>query len=186
MSGQHHDPVEENIETHPLKLAIGIAGGAVALIIAIVLVAQLAVGFYGSRSLKDDPAMSDTAVAARIAPVARVAVDPNAPAPSAGGAPAAPAPVAAAPATAAADPGAAGKATYDSVCAVCHAAGVAGAPKAGDKAAWAARLKAAKGKAGLHATAIKGKGAMPPKGGNTSLSDDAVKAAVDYLLATAK
>ena len=44
----------------------------------------------------------------------------------------------------------------------------------------------AKGKAGLHATALKGKGAMPPKGGNAALSDDAVKAAVDYLLATAK
>jgi cytochrome c5 len=67
---------------------------------------------------------------------------------------------------------------------VCHAAGVAGAPKAGDKAAWAARLK--EGMPKLHEAALKGKGAMPPKGGNTSLSDDAVKAAVDYLVATAK
>ena len=193
MSGPHHDPIEDNIESHPLKLAVGIAVGAVALVIGIVLLAQLAVGFYGARSLKDDPAMSDAAVAKRIAPVARLAVDPNA-APAPAAATAAPAPAAAAPApvaTAAAPPkkadaGAAGKQTYDTVCAVCHAAGVAGAPKAGDKAAWGARLKAANGKDGLYASALKGKGAMPPKGGNTSLADDAVKAAVDHLLGLAK
>ena len=77
-----------------------------------------------------------------------------------------------------------GEQVYNSVCATCHATGVAGAPKAGDKAAWAARLK--QGKDALYNTALKGKGAMPAKGGNASLSDDAVKAAVDYLLATAK
>jgi cytochrome c5 len=186
MSGQHHDPVQDNIDTHPVKLAIGIAIGTVALIIGIVLTVQLAVGFYGSRSMKGDPAMSDAAVVKRIAPVAKLAMDPNAPAPAA-----APAPIAAAPAStqvaAKAQPAAhAGKATYDTTCSVCHAAGLAGAPKAGDKAAWSARLKAAKGKAGLYASSLKGKGAMPAKGGNASLSDDAVKAAVDYLLATAK
>lgn len=199
MSGQHHDPIEDNIDSHPLKLAVGIAVGAVALVIAIVLLAQLAVGFYGSRSLKDDPAMSDAAVAKRIAPVARLAVDPNAAAAAPAAAAAAPspaspapartspAPVAAAPAPAKkADSGAAGKQTYDAVCAVCHAAGVAGAPKAGDKAAWEARLKAASGKEGLYASALKGKGAMPPRGGNTSLPDDAVNAAVDHLLGLAK
>ena len=185
MSGHHHDPVEDNIETHPVKLAIVIVIGTVALIIAIVLTAQLAVGFYGARSMKGDAAMSDEAVAKRLAPVATLAVDPNAPAPAP--APPASAPPAAAQVAAKAEPGPqAGKATYDATCSVCHATGVAGAPKAGDKAAWSARLKAAKGKAGLHASSIKGKGAMPPKGGNASLSDDAVKAAVDYLLATAK
>ena len=61
---------------------------------------------------------------------------------------------------------------------------MAGAPKFGDKAAWAPRLKA--GKDALRASAIKGKGAMPPKGGNASLSDDAVKAAVDYMAGAAK
>jgi cytochrome c5 len=182
MSGQHHDPVQENIETHPVKLAIGIVIGTVALIIGIVLTAQLAVGFYGSRSMKGDPAMSDAAVAKRIAPVAKLAVDPNAPA----SAPAV-APPAATPVAAKAEPAAhPGKATYDATCSACHAAGLAGAPKAGDKAAWSARLKAAKGKTGLYASSLKGKGAMPAKGGNASLSDDAVKAAVDYLLATAK
>jgi len=77
-----------------------------------------------------------------------------------------------------------GKATYDATCQVCHAAGVAGAPKFGDKAAWAPRLK--QGLDALHASALKGKGAMPPKGGNMSLSDEAVKAAVDYMANAAK
>ena len=190
MSGHpHHDPIEDNIETHPVKLAISIAIGTVALIVGIVLMAQLAVGFYGSRSMKDEAAMSDAAVAKRLAPVAKVAVDPNAPKAAPAAAPAA-APVTAAaaippaPAKGAPAAGDAGKATYDATCGVCHNAGVAGAPKAGDKAVWAARLKA--GKDALYASAIKGKGAMPPKGGNTSLPDDAVKAAVDHLVATAK
>ena len=183
--GTHHDPIEDNIETHPVKLAIGVVLGAVALVIGIVLLAQLAVAMYGARVMKDDPAMSDAAVATRLAPVAKLAVDPNAPPPApATAAPAPAAPVAipaAAPAKAAAGDG---KATYDATCAVCHNAGVAGAPKPGDKAAWAPRLKA--GKDALYASVINGKGAMPKKGGNASLSDDAVKAAVDHLLATAK
>jgi cytochrome c5 len=190
----HHDPIEENIDTHPVKLAIAVAVGAVALVIGIILVAQVAIGMYGSR--KDDPAMSDAAIAKRIAPVASVKVDPNAPAtPTAPEAPAAsapaaaaaPAPAAAAPAAApakTADAGNAGKATYDSTCAMCHGTGVAGAPKFGDKAAWAPRI--ATGKDALHTSALKGKGAMPAKGGNPSLADDAVKAAVDYMVAAAK
>ena len=184
MAGHHHDPISDNVETHPVRLAIGITIGAVALVIGIILMAKLAVGSYGTRSLKGDPAMSDAAVAKRLAPAAQLAIDPKAPPPAPAAATPAPAVTAVAAAPAAA--GNAGKSTYDAVCAVCHAAAVAGAPKTGDKAAWDARLKAAKGKEGLYASAIKGKGAMPPKGGNTSLSDDAVKAAVDYLLATAK
>ena len=77
-----------------------------------------------------------------------------------------------------------GKAIYDSACMVCHAAGVAGAPKFGDKAQWAPRLKT--GMDALYTSALKGKGAMPAKGGNTSLSDAAVKAAVDFMAAAAK
>jgi cytochrome c oxidase subunit 2 len=90
----------------------------------------------------------------------------------------------AAPAGAAAPAKADGKATYDTVCMACHSTGAAGAPKYGDKAAWAPRLK--QGQPALYAAALKGKGAMPPKGGNTTLSDDAVKAAVDYMAAAAK
>jgi cytochrome c5 len=77
-----------------------------------------------------------------------------------------------------------GKSVYDAACAVCHAAGVAGAPKPGDKSAWAPRLKS--GVNALYGAALKGKGAMPPKGGNASLTDADVKAAVDYLASTAK
>ena len=183
MSGtHHHDPIEDNIETHPVKLAIGVFVGAIALVIGIILLAQFAVGVYGGRSMKDDPSMSPEAVAKRIAPVARVQVDPNAPAPAP-----APAAVAAAPGAAptpVAAAGASGKATYDTTCMACHSTGAAGAPKVGDKAAWAPRLKG--GVDALHAAALKGKGAMPPKGGNAALSDDAVKAAVDYMVSTAK
>ena len=77
-----------------------------------------------------------------------------------------------------------GKATYESVCTVCHGAGIAGAPKFGDKAAWAPRIK--QGMDTLHASALKGKGAMPAKGGNASLSDEQVKAAVDYMVGASK
>jgi cytochrome c oxidase subunit 2 len=77
-----------------------------------------------------------------------------------------------------------GKSTYDTTCMACHSTGAAGAPKLGDKAAWAPRLK--QGVAALHNSALKGKGAMPPKGGNMGLPDDAVKAAVDYMAAAAK
>src|SRR5262249_55335031 len=62
-----------------------------------------------------------------------------------------------------------GKQIYDATCMACHATGAAGAPKFGDKAAWAPRIKT--GIDALHASAIKGKGAMPAKGGNTALSD---------------
>jgi cytochrome c5 len=77
-----------------------------------------------------------------------------------------------------------GKATYDAACVACHAAGVAGAPKPGDKDAWAARLK--QGAEALYQAALKGKGAMPPKGGNTALADADVKAAVDFMVSLVK
>jgi cytochrome c5 len=192
MSQHHHDPIEDNIDTHPVKLAIGIALGAVALIIGIYLVVKLAVGSYGSRDLKGDVSMSEQAVAKRLAPVAQVSIDPNAPAASPAAATGTPAAAAAMPAAAipppaaakGADAGNAGKATFDAGCVACHGAGIAGAPKFGDKAAWAPRV--AQGKPALYNSALKGKGAMPPKGGNAALADDAVKAAVDYMVAAAK
>jgi len=187
---QHHtDVIEENIDSHPVKLAIGVVIGAIALVVGIILLAQFAVGAYGTRSLKDDPAMSPEAVAKRLAPVAKMEIDPSARAPEAAPAQAPAATPAAAiaippPAAKAAPAAAGGKATYEATCTACHGAGVAGAPKFGDKAAWAARLK--EGKEHLYATALKGKGAMPPKGGNPGLADADVKAAVDYMLAAVK
>ncbi len=69
---------------------------------------------------------------------------------------------------------------YNTACAACHATGVAGAPKLGDKAAWEPRMT--QGVDALVMSTLKGKGAMPPKGGNTSLSDAEVKSAVEYML----
>jgi len=77
-----------------------------------------------------------------------------------------------------------GRKVYESGCIACHGNGVAGAPKAGDKAAWAPRLK--NGVQAAYASALKGKGAMPAKGGNAALADAEVKAAVDYLLSLAR
>jgi cytochrome c5 len=179
----HHDPIQDNIDTHPVKLAIGVVIGAISLIVGIVLVVQFAIGAHGSRSLKDEPAMSNQEVTKRLAPVAKVVIDPNAPAIPAA-APAAPAAATPAAAVKTASAGSPGKTTYDTVCAVCHATGVANAPKFGDKAAWAPHLQG--GMPHLYTSALKGKGAMPPKGGNPALPDDAVKAAVDYMLAAAK
>ena len=73
---------------------------------------------------------------------------------------------------------------YASGCNACHATGVAGAPKLGDKAAWAAR--AAQGVNALTASVIKGKGAMPPKGGVASASEAELRAAVEHMLAASK
>lgn len=67
-------------------------------------------------------------------------------------------------------------------CNACHMAGVLGAPKEGDKAAWGARASAGGGVEGLTASAIKGKNAMPPRGGNPDLSDDEIKSAVELML----
>jgi cytochrome c5 len=101
--------------------------------------------------------------------------------------PSAPPVAAAAPAAAPAGGGAdiaKGKIVFEKTCMVCHATGVAGAPKAGDKAAWASHL--AHGIDDLYKNAIKGIKAMPPKGGNPSLSDAEVKAAVDYMVSLVK
>lgn len=74
-----------------------------------------------------------------------------------------------------------GKAVYEKTCAACHANGVAGAPKFGDKAAWKEHL-AHGGLEHMAETTIRGKGAMPPRGGNPKLSDAEIRAAVAYIM----
>ena len=174
------DAVEKEMESHPGTLVAWIGIGTVALIVGIIMLAQLAVGMWGGRSLENDPAMKPEALAARIAPVAKLQLE--------GAAAVAPAPQGAKVATVAAAPAAAGKPdgkkTYDTACMACHATGAANAPKLGDKAAWAPRIKT--GAEALYASALKGKGAMPPKGGNAALADADVKAAVDYMVAGSK
>ena len=99
-------------------------------------------------------------------------------------APAAPAAKPAAPAAAKID----GAAIYNQACVACHGAGIAGAPKFGDKPAWAPRIK--QGMPMLYDHAIKGymgkAGMMPAKGGRMDFSDDKVKAAVDHMVAAGK
>jgi cytochrome c5 len=81
-----------------------------------------------------------------------------------------------------------GAQVYEQSCAVCHSSGIAGSPKLGDQAQWNTRL--AKGIQVLYVNALNGinssAGVMPAKGGNASLSDTEVKAAVDYIVAKAK
>jgi cytochrome c5 len=78
-----------------------------------------------------------------------------------------------------------GKAAYETACAACHGAGIAGAPKVGDKGAWGPRV--AQGKDTLYKHAIEGftgkSGVMPAKGARTDWPDDVIKQAVDHMLA---
>ncbi len=135
-------------------------------------------------SFKEPAAPKGPAAPAAAAPAPTAAAAAATPAAAPAAAPAAPA--AATPAPAAAAPAAAGpgKKVYDSACVACHASGVANAPKFGDKAAWAPRL--ATGLDALTTSVIKGKGAMPPKGGNASIPDADIRAAVEYMAAAAK
>ena len=138
-------------------------------------------GIISDRTAKkfheEDPLRQEE-TADRISPVARVAV--------AGQDNTALAAPAAAPSAAAVDM--AGDQVYQQVCTACHGAGVAGAPKTGDKAAWAPRL--AQGAETLNKHAIEGyqgkAGYMPPKGGRTDLTDQSVINAVEYMVAQAK
>jgi cytochrome c5 len=139
----------------------------------------------GATFKEPDVTATPAAAPAAVAPVvaAPAAVAPVEAAPAAAPAAAAPAPVASAPKLAAD----AGKNLYSTACVACHGAGIAGAPKFGDKAAWAPRIK--QGTAVLYEHSIKGfqgkAGMMPPKGGS-SATEDEVKAAVDYMANAAK
>ena len=197
MSHSHHDPVGENIETHPVKLAIAVTVGAIGLILAVVMLANFAVGSH-SVGKSVDKANTPEAIAQRIAPVTALAVDASKGPAAAAAQPAVmPKFAAAAPVVAMAIPAAAvagaptaagGEGVYKSACVACHGVGIAGAPKAGDKAAWSARV--AQGKPALYDHAIRGyqgkAGVMPAKGGNTALADADVKSAVDYMVSLAK
>lgn len=114
-----------------------------------------------------EPAVTATAVAGAPAPSAAPAMTPVA--------------ITATVASPAAAGG--GEALYQQACVACHASGVAGAPKFGDKAAWAPRIPL--GVAALVQSVVKGKGVMPPKGGSNA-SEAELKAAVEYMLAAVK
>jgi len=153
-----------------------ILGILVGVAIALIFVARIITANTSVARRQDDPAYSKQ-IEARIQPIARDAVAGQDNAALAG--PAA-APVVAADLT--------GEAVFNQACAACHGAGVAGAPKFGDKAAWAPRI--AQGTDTLHQHALQGfqgkSGFMPPKGGRTDLTDQSVMNGVDYMVAAAK
>ena len=149
-----HDQHESFIKTPQQLITVVVAAFAIP-IIGILLIVQLVI----AERTADPVAMTPEAVASRIQPVGRVEFG------GAGGGGQA--------------SGQSGEQVVKSVCATCHQAGVAGAPKMGDKAAWAPRIK--QGMDALVQSAMKGKGAMPPKGGNASLSDDDVARAVAFM-----
>ena len=158
-----------------VKSFSGLVAALAALTVVIFILAQMVVS--ASNLKKEVVAQSDAAVAERIKPVGEVAVSSNSskvmdaliPTANASGADK-------------------GKATYDSSCGVCHGAGIAGAPKFGDKAAWGPRI--AQGNDTLYTHAIKGfqgkAGYMPPKGGRTDLTDQSVINAVEYIVSLVK
>ncbi len=148
--------------------------GSAAVGLGVILVV---VGVIYSLTVGTMPAMdpvADTSVEERLRRVGQVRV--------AGGSEAAAPAAASAPAEASAASGeaASGEAIYTKACVVCHASGVAGAPKLGDKGAWEARV--ALGMDALLKTAISGKGAMPPRGTCATCSDDDLRVAIEYMV----
>jgi cytochrome c5 len=153
-----------------LGILIGIA-------ILLYVLARIIASGTQEKHVITDP-VNQAVVAERITPVAKVAV--------AGQDNSALAPVQAA----AAEPAKelAGEEVFNMACMACHGAGVAGAPKYGDKGAWAPRI--AKGMDTLHKHSLEGfqgnAGFMPPKGGRADLADKSIMNAVDYMVAGSK
>ena len=154
---EHSSPIKT-----PQQLIVVVVLSFVVPVAAILLLIKLITG--GMNIDPDSSAMSEDAIANRLKPVGevRVAAGGGDTASSAGG----------------------GEQLFNGVCQACHAAGLAGAPKTGDKSAWKARI--AQGIDTLYASAINGKNAMPAKGGAMSSPDEDIKAAVDIMVSKAK
>jgi cytochrome c5 len=147
-----HEEHSSFIKT-PQQLVVVILLSFIVPIASIVLLVKLVL----SQPSADPGALAPEAVLARIQPVARIEFG-----------------AAAAPAGARK-----GEDIVKSTCAACHQAGVAGAPKIGDRASWAPRIR--EGLKGMLATATKGKGAMPPRGGDASLTDAELARAIVFM-----
>lgn len=152
---------QEHIEEHsspiktPKQLIVTVVLAFVVPIAIIILLVNMVVS--GTKTGAGSDALSGEAVARRIAPVAGFElVDANAP-----------------------KVFKTGEQVFAAVCTACHTAGVAGAPKMGDNAAWAPFIKA--GYDEMLKVALHGKGGMPAKGGNPALSDYEVARAVVYM-----
>lgn len=140
-----------------------VAAALVAFMLISITIANLMSSSSKSGDTSKDP-MVQAEIESNIKPVGQVSVG---------------APPVAAPA-ASADPAT----TFKTICAACHATGVMGAPKFGNKDDWKPRI--AKGKATLYKHALHGFKSMPAKGGHADLSDDTVKAVVDYMVSHSK
>ncbi len=169
-----HDEHSSFIKT-PKQLIIVVLLSFLVPILGIVLLVQLVI----DRPTADPSALTPESVAARIHPVGRVVFADSPEAAREGAAPSAPAPAAVAQSG---PPD--GKKIFEGTCIACHGTGVAGAPKFGDKAAWAPRI--ATGMDTLLNVALHGKGAMPPKGGNAALSEADIRATIEYMVSHSK
>ena len=181
MSSTEDDEHSSAIKT-PKQLIAVIVAAFVFPVLIIMLLGNLATS--NAPVDRSSPAFSDPAVAKRLKPVGAVAFASDSPQPEASSAASTGVSASPPPVTAASGEGDKIKTIYTSSCAACHGTGAAGAPKLGDKTAWTPRIKA--GAESLYSSAIKGKNAMPPKGGNASLADSDVKAVVDYMVSQAK
>lgn len=171
MTEEVHIEAHESLIKTPKQLVIVILLAFLVPIGIIVAISQYITS--GLDTSPSNPLMAEDAVAKRIKPAGEVVLgEAPPPAPT-------PAPAAAAPAGPVD-----GKAVFEKACTACHGTGVMNSPKAGDKAAWAPRV--AQGKPTLYEHALKGLRMMPAKGGNAALSDNEVKAAVDYLVGLVK
>ncbi|MEO6823961.1 MAG: c-type cytochrome [Nitrosospira sp.] len=182
MSGIEEEGHSSAIKT-PKQLITVLLAAFIFPVVIIMLLAQYVTG--DPEVDQNNPAFSDEAVARRLKPVGTLMFASDSPqdagksvetAQAGSGGAVAPAP--------SADGGDKAKTIYTTSCAACHTTGAAGAPKLGDKSTWDPRIKS--GMDMLYNSALKGKNAMPAKGGNASLSDADVKTVVDYMVSQAK
>jgi cytochrome c5 len=160
MSANESHAHDSAIKT-PAQLITVVVLSFVVPIFVIVMLAQFVTG--SKRYEQSSSEMTPEAVAGRIKPVAEITLGATGP----GG-----------------KTVMSGEDVFKSTCIACHGTGINNAPKFGSKAAWAPHL--ARGVPTLYTSALKGKGPMPARGGNASLSDAEVKAAVDYMVGAVK
>ena len=175
MTQPHHDSGSH--DKHFYDSFMLVLGGLIGVAIVLIFLAQVLAKPQNEAMQKDE--RLQLAISERLAPVGKVAVSGQ---DNSALAPAQPAK----PAAAAAD--LPGDQVYNSACVACHGQGLAGAPKMGDKAAWAPRI--AQGMPTLYKHAIDGfqgkAGLMPAKGARADLSDKSVSASVDYMVGASK
>lgn len=154
MSAHDHDFPK----TTSFQVVTAVLGGLFAPTLVIVLIIRLLMGIEASHISDTESAAVESKVEERIKPVATVDVQAVEAGPHVDKS---------------------GEAVVGAVCAACHSSGALGAPKIGDKAAWAPRI--AQGYETLIKHAIEGIRSMPARGGNATLTDNEVANAIAYM-----